>query len=142
LARAIPTIVVAATGKTKKLPRTINGCKSSCPVKPSALSRQPLTKTSGLFLPTGIPTLELLTSMIVRPTPWNSNIKAVPICRIEDLAEMQAVRYKSTDGLEIPAYLTLPKGVEAKNLPVIVMPHGGPWARDYWGFNSLPSIPC
>jgi dipeptidyl aminopeptidase/acylaminoacyl peptidase len=59
-----------------------------------------------------------------------------PDMPIEDLAEMQAVRYKSTDGLEIPAYLTLPKGVKAKNLPVIVMPHGGPWARDYWGFNS------
>ncbi|MEM9526820.1 MAG: alpha/beta fold hydrolase [Bacteroidota bacterium] len=58
-----------------------------------------------------------------------------PNMPVEDLAEMQAVRYKSTDGLEIPAYLTLPKGVEAKNLPVVVMPHGGPWARDYWGYN-------
>jgi dipeptidyl aminopeptidase/acylaminoacyl peptidase len=58
-----------------------------------------------------------------------------PEMPLDDLAEMKAIRYKSTDGLEIPAYLTLPKGVEAKNLPVIVMPHGGPWARDYWGFN-------
>jgi dipeptidyl aminopeptidase/acylaminoacyl peptidase len=52
-----------------------------------------------------------------------------------DLAEMKVVRYKSSDGLEIPAYLTLPKGVPAKNLPVIIMPHGGPWARSSYGFN-------
>ena len=58
-----------------------------------------------------------------------------PNMPMADLAEMQAVRYNSSDGLEIPAYLTLPKGVEAKNLPLIVMPHGGPWARDYWGYN-------
>ncbi|ALW83717.1 peptidase S9 [Hymenobacter sedentarius] len=51
------------------------------------------------------------------------------------LAEMKVVRYKSSDGLEIPAYLTLPKGVPAKNLPVIIMPHGGPWARSSYGFN-------
>src|SRR5574341_631635 len=53
------------------------------------------------------------------------------------LAPMKAVRYKSSDGLEIPAYLTLPKGVSAKNLPVIVFPHGGPWARDDWGYDTF-----
>jgi dipeptidyl aminopeptidase/acylaminoacyl peptidase len=53
------------------------------------------------------------------------------------LAPMKAVRYKSSDGLEIPAYLTVPKGVEAKNLPAIIVPHGGPWARDSWGYNGL-----
>jgi dipeptidyl aminopeptidase/acylaminoacyl peptidase len=47
------------------------------------------------------------------------------------------VRYKSSDGLEIPAYLTLPNGVAAKNLPVIILPHGGPWARDSYGFNAM-----
>ncbi len=52
------------------------------------------------------------------------------------LAEMEPVRYKSSDGLEIPAYLTLPKGVAAKNLPTIIFPHGGPWARDFWGYNE------
>ncbi len=52
------------------------------------------------------------------------------------LAPMTVVRYKSSDGLEIPAYLTLPKGVPAKNLPLVVNPHGGPWARDGWGYNS------
>ena len=48
----------------------------------------------------------------------------------EALAEKKPVTYKSSDGLEIPAYLTLPKGVPAKNLPLIMLPHGGPWARD------------
>jgi len=55
----------------------------------------------------------------------------------EALAQMKAVRYKSSDGLEIPAYLTLPKGVPAKNLPALMIPHGGPWARDVWGYNPL-----
>ncbi|MBW6491819.1 MAG: S9 family peptidase [Lentimicrobium sp.] len=52
------------------------------------------------------------------------------------MAKMEAISYKSADGLKIPAYLTLPKGKEAKNLPLVVMPHGGPWARSGWGFNS------
>jgi dipeptidyl aminopeptidase/acylaminoacyl peptidase len=54
----------------------------------------------------------------------------------EALAEMRVVRYKSSDGIEIPAYLTLPKGVAPKNLPTIIMPHGGPWGRDTWGYDS------
>jgi len=53
------------------------------------------------------------------------------------LAPMKAIRYKSSDGLEIPAYLTLPKGAEAKNLPLIAFPHGGPWARDDWGYDAF-----
>ncbi|HYI95859.1 MAG TPA: prolyl oligopeptidase family serine peptidase [Bryobacteraceae bacterium] len=55
----------------------------------------------------------------------------------EHLAEMQPIRYESIGGMEIPAYLTLPKGVPAKNLPMVLVPHGGPWGRDGWGYNSL-----
>jgi dipeptidyl aminopeptidase/acylaminoacyl peptidase len=55
----------------------------------------------------------------------------------EHLAEMKPIRYKSSDGLEIPAFLTLPKGVEAKNLPLIMVPHGGPWYRDSWRYNTF-----
>ncbi len=55
----------------------------------------------------------------------------------EHLSNMEAVRYKSLDGKEIPAYLTLPKGKEAKNLPVVLLIHGGPWARDSWGYNPF-----
>ena len=54
----------------------------------------------------------------------------------EELAPMQVISYPSSDGLMIPAYLTLPKGSDGKNLPLVVNPHGGPWARDYWGYNS------
>lgn len=53
------------------------------------------------------------------------------------LAAMKPIRYESSGGLQIPAYLTVPKGVEAKNLPAIVVPHGGPWGRDIWGYNGL-----
>ncbi len=52
------------------------------------------------------------------------------------LSPMKPIRYRSSDGLEIPAYLTLPKGSAEKNLPLLVIPHGGPWARDAWGYNS------
>ncbi len=52
-----------------------------------------------------------------------------------DMATMKPVTYTSRDGLKINGYLTLPAGREAKNLPVIVNPHGGPWARDSWGYN-------
>jgi len=52
-----------------------------------------------------------------------------------DMAAMKPVSYKSRDGLTINGYLTLPLGREPKNLPVIVNPHGGPWARDIWGFS-------
>ncbi len=55
----------------------------------------------------------------------------------ELMAEMKAVRYPSSDGLEIPAFLTLPKGVPAQGLPAIVAPHGGPWSRDVWQFHNL-----
>jgi dipeptidyl aminopeptidase/acylaminoacyl peptidase len=59
-----------------------------------------------------------------------------PKIPVKDMAPMQAISYKSSDGTVIPAYLTLPKGKEAKNLPLIVFPHGGPWARSGWGFNG------
>ncbi len=59
-----------------------------------------------------------------------------PNLPIKDLATMQPIQYKSSDGLMIPAYLTIPKGLEPKNLPLVVMPHGGPWGRDSWGYFS------
>jgi dipeptidyl aminopeptidase/acylaminoacyl peptidase len=55
----------------------------------------------------------------------------------QSLAAMQVVKYQSSDGLEIPAYLTLPKGVPSKGLPMLLIPHGGPWARDNWGYNPM-----
>lgn len=58
-----------------------------------------------------------------------------PWLKRDELAEMQPVTYTARDGLVIHGYLTLPAGVEAKNLPLIVNPHGGPWARDHFGFD-------
>ncbi|WP_430415060.1 alpha/beta fold hydrolase [Parasphingorhabdus sp.] len=55
----------------------------------------------------------------------------------QNLATVKPVTFPATDGTEIPAYLTLPKDAEAKNLPAIVMPHGGPESRDEWGFDWL-----
>lgn len=60
-------------------------------------------------------------------TPW---------LKEEHMAEMKPISYTSRDGLTIHGYLTLPVGREAKDLPVVVNPHGGPWARDGWGFNQ------
>ena len=59
-------------------------------------------------------------------TPWLAEA---------DMAPMKPVSYTSRDGLTIHGYLTLPVGVAPKNLPVVVNPHGGPWARDVWGYN-------
>ena len=54
----------------------------------------------------------------------------------DDMSSMQAIEYQSRDGhTTIHGYLTLPKGKEAKNLPVVINPHGGPWVRDSWGYN-------
>ena len=55
----------------------------------------------------------------------------------EHLATVQPVRYTARDGQEIPAYLTVPRGAEAKGLPTVLLPHGGPWGRDTWGYDSL-----
>ncbi len=52
----------------------------------------------------------------------------------KELAEMRPISYAARDGLTIHGYLTLPRG-GAKNLPLVVHPHGGPWARDVWGYN-------
>lgn len=63
--------------------------------------------------------------------------QVLPELKREDLARMTPIRYTARDGLEIPAYLTLPVGKAARNLPVIVLPHGGPWARDVWGYDPF-----
>lgn len=62
-----------------------------------------------------------------------------PWIKKEEMNEMIPVTYTTSDGLLIEAYLTLPNGLkleEAHRLPVVVNPHGGPWARDCWGYSS------
>jgi dipeptidyl aminopeptidase/acylaminoacyl peptidase len=58
-----------------------------------------------------------------------------PWIKESELSEMKPVSYKARDGMTIQGYLTLPKNSDGKNLPVVVNPHGGPWARDVWGYN-------
>lgn len=61
-----------------------------------------------------------------------------PWIKEEEMSPMHPITYTSRDGLTIEGYLTLPKGFTpetARNLPVVVNPHGGPWARDTWGYN-------
>lgn len=53
------------------------------------------------------------------------------------LAQMEPIEFKAQDGLTIHGYLTKPVGVEAKNLPTVLLVHGGPWARDSWGFDPM-----
>ncbi|MBV8687564.1 MAG: S9 family peptidase [Alphaproteobacteria bacterium] len=56
------------------------------------------------------------------------------------LSPVKPVRYAARDGLSIPGYLTLPSGRDAKNLPLIVMPHGGPFVRDTFAFDPLVQL--
>jgi dipeptidyl aminopeptidase/acylaminoacyl peptidase len=61
-----------------------------------------------------------------RPRPWLPR---------DALADVKPIRFQSRDGLTIHGYLTVPKGVEARNLPTVLVVHGGPWARDDWGYD-------
>jgi len=63
-------------------------------------------------------------------TDFNPDIKA------EELCVMKPVSYKARDGLLIKGYLTLPQTKTQTNLPVIMMPHNGPWSRNSWGYNA------
>ena len=66
---------------------------------------------------------------IVDVSPWIDE---------NEMSNQLPITYQSRDGLKINGYLTLPKGYNmenAKKLPVVINPHGGPWARDSWGFN-------
>ena len=67
-------------------------------------------------------------TMLAELSPW---------LKTDDMAKMSPVKYESRDGLTIHGYLTLPINYnKGDRIPVVVNPHGGPWVRDYWGFNS------
>lgn len=63
-------------------------------------------------------------------TDFNPDIKP------EELCAMKPVSYKASDGLLIHGYLTLPQTPKKIDLPVIMMPHNGPWSRNSWGYNA------
>lgn len=86
----------------------------------------------------------------IRGSYWHYNVKEDAFTHIADTApwiteddtvDMEPVTYTTSDGLEIEAYLSRPKNVDGL-LPVIVNPHGGPWARDTWGYNSEVQFLC
>lgn len=52
-------------------------------------------------------------------------------------AKQEPLVIKARDGVSIPCYLTLPAGIPAKNLPLVMLIHGGPWTRDDWGFDPI-----
>ena len=54
----------------------------------------------------------------------------------QKMSPMKSIQYTARDGLVIHGFLTTPNGSDGKNLPLIVHPHGGPTARDYWGWNA------
>jgi dienelactone hydrolase len=64
-------------------------------------------------------------TFLFRPRPWLKN---------RTLAGMTPVSYKAEDGLTVHGYLSTPPGVPARNLPLVLLVHGGPWARDTWGY--------
>ncbi len=67
-------------------------------------------------------------TMLAELSPW---------LKTDDMAKMRPIKYESRDGLIIHGYLTLPINYnKGDRIPVVVNPHGGPWVRDYWGFNS------
>ena len=63
---------------------------------------------------------------LYRPRPWLPR---------DALADVKPIKFQSRDGLTIHGYLTVPKGVEPRNLPTVLVVHGGPWARDNWGYD-------
>jgi hypothetical protein len=65
-----------------------------------------------------------------------------PLLTTERLAEMKPVAFPGTDGVPIPAYLMLPPGAEAKNLPAVVLHHGEQFSRDIWGFAGTGTNGC
>lgn len=58
-----------------------------------------------------------------------------PVLEGLPLAEMKPVTVTARDGLNLHCYLTVPVNVEAKNLPAVMLIHGGPWWRDSWGYH-------
>lgn len=65
--------------------------------------------------------------------------RSMPWIDTKDMAVTRPIVYTSRDGLVINGYLTVPSG-SVFPLPVVVYPHGGPWARDVWGFNPVVQL--
>jgi dienelactone hydrolase len=65
-------------------------------------------------------------TFLFRPRPWLQDAQ---------LAGMQPISYRTRDGMTVHGYLSTPPGLEPRNLPMVLLVHGGPWARDFWGYH-------
>ncbi|MGD8868787.1 MAG: S9 family peptidase [Gemmatimonadales bacterium] len=68
---------------------------------------------------------------LFRPRPWLEPTQ---------LAGMRPIQFTARDGMTIHGYLTTPVGVEARDLPMVLYVHGGPWARDDWGYDPVAQL--
>ena len=76
--------------------------------------------------------------LLDRETGENKLLGEAPIAEYEgSLTTVQPVSLKSRDGLDLHGYLTLPKGTSGRRLPTVLLVHGGPWNRDWWGYSSV-----
>ena len=102
----------------------------------SAVARSMTRDEKTAIVEVSAPKLPLTYYFLDRTTHQATKIASqYPDLQPDDLGEMTPYPYKARDGLAIPAYLTIPPGREAKNLPLVVMPHGGPDDRDAIGFD-------
>ncbi|HUQ12380.1 MAG TPA: S9 family peptidase [Steroidobacteraceae bacterium] len=81
--------------------------------------------------PTDYYVLDLVDNKLRRVGSTNPALARSP------LSPQQPVRIKGPDGLTLPGYLTLPLGSTGANLPTVIYPHGGPYARDTWGYDAM-----
>jgi len=88
-------------------------------------------KTKGSYYHFDLASKEL--KKLVDISPWFKE---------EEMAEMKPIHFSSRDGMKMNGYLSLPAQSIQKKLPLVVNPHGGPWARDHWGFNSEVQFLC
>lgn len=122
-----PELVKLATGLGKALP----GSPSISFADASQDEARLLVIASGDTNPGMVYLLEKAGNRLSEVMPVRPELEG------QKLSPMKPVTYQAADGTAIPAYLTLPAGGPAKGLPAIVMPHGGPSARDEWGFDWL-----
>ena len=93
-------------------------------------------KQKQLLLGIVIDLVGLIIIMILKKNKLTKLADLSPWLNKDHMASMEPISYKSRDGLTIPGYLTLPVNYnKGDKIPVVVNPHGGPWARDSWGFD-------
>ena len=115
----------------EKLEKALGGTKEVGIVDTSADERKAIVYAGSDTDPGRFYVLDRDTNKLALLTETNPELAGV------ELAQIKSITYRAQDGTQIPAYLTLPPHSSGKNLPAIVLPHGGPESRDYWGYDVL-----